>query len=74
MSAATKSNEFSETFQRGGSFSIQKFILQILDLYKGLEKGFLKKMQYDYSKLRGGHRPCGIFPKIHPFWLAPPVP
>ena len=34
----TKSDEFSEKFQRrggGGSFSIQKFILQILNLYKG---------------------------------------
>ena len=31
---ATKSDEFSEKFQGGGgSFSIQRFILQILDLY-----------------------------------------
>ena len=41
---ATKSDEFSEKFQRGaGSFSIQKIILQILDLYNGLLFGrFLK--------------------------------
>ena len=33
----TKLDEFSEKFQGGGlSFSIQKFILQILDLYTGL--------------------------------------
>ena len=39
---ATKTDEFSENFQfgiqggGGGSFSIQKFMLQILDLYIGL--------------------------------------
>ena len=34
---ATKSNEFSEKFQRvGESFSIKKIILQILDPYKWL--------------------------------------
>ena len=38
-----------------GSFSIRKFILQILDLYKGLFLDvFRKKLQYDYSKMRGG--------------------
>ena len=41
---ATKSDEFSEKFQRGGgSFSIQKFILQILDLYIGLFRTFSEK-------------------------------
>ena len=32
----------------GGSFSIQKFILQILDLYTGL---FGKKLQYGFPKI-----------------------
>ena len=33
---ATKLDEFLEKFQRGaGSFSIQKFLFQILDVYKG---------------------------------------
>ena len=40
----TKSDEFSEKFQRrgGGSFSIQKFMLQILDLYIGFLDVFQK--------------------------------
>ena len=34
--SGTKSDEFSEKFQRkGGSFSIQNFMLQILDLKTG---------------------------------------
>ena len=42
---ATKSKEFSEKCQRGGggAFSIQKFILQILDLYIGLFLTFSEK-------------------------------
>ena len=45
---ATKTDEFSENFQRGrrkggGSFSIQKFILQILDLYIGLFSDVFRK-------------------------------
>ena len=24
--------------------------------------------QYDFPKMRGGQRPFGTFPKIHPFW------
>ena len=53
----------------GGSFSIQKFIIQVLDLYKGLFFGhFPKKMQYNFPKMRGGRRPFGIVLKIHPIW------
>ena len=44
---ATKSDEFSEKFQGGGPFSIQKFILQILGR-------FPKKLQYSFPKMRGG--------------------
>ena len=33
---ATKTDEFSEKFKGGGAFSIQKFMLQILDLERGL--------------------------------------
>ena len=37
----------------GGSFSIQKFILHILDLFKGLFFGrFPKTMQYNFTKMR----------------------
>ena len=57
---ATKSDEFLEKFQRwgGGSFSIQEFISQILDLYKGPFVNVFRK--------KGGS--FGIFLKIHPIW------
>ena len=62
---ATKSDEFSEKFQRcgaGGSFSIQKFILQILNLSKGLFLDvFRKKLQYNFPKM-GGQMP--VFQKF----------
>ena len=39
----------------GGSFSIQKFTLQILDFYKGLFLDvFRKKLEYNFPELRGG--------------------
>ena len=39
-----QTDEFSEKFERGGgSFSIQKFRLQILDLYKGLFSDVFRK-------------------------------
>ena len=63
---ATKSDEFSEKLQGGGSFSIQKFILQILDLYKGpFLNVFRKKLQFNFPKIKGGgRRPFGIFLKF----------
>ena len=54
----------------GGSFSIHKFILQIfaiIDDTPVMNFGE-KKLQYDFPKMRGGQRPFGTFPKIHPFW------
>ena len=40
----SKTDEFSEKFQRGGgSFSIQKFMLQIFALYEGLFLGVFRK-------------------------------
>ena len=27
-----------------------------------------KKLQHNFPKMRGGQRPFGTFPKIHPFW------
>ena len=45
-----------------GSFSIQKFILQILVLYIVFLDGF-RKNQYHFLE-----RPFGIVPKIHPIW------
>ena len=47
----------SSTGGGGGcwSFSFQKFILQILGLYKGLfPYVFRKKLQYNFPKMRGG--------------------
>ena len=38
-----------------GSFSIRKFLLQILDLYKGLFSDVSQKeLQYNFSKMGGG--------------------
>ena len=53
--------KFRKTFKWGGrSFSIQKFMLQILDLYIGLVSDvFWKKMQYSFP--RKGH--LDFFPK-----------
>ena len=56
-----------------GSFSIQKCMLQILDLYRVFLDMIPKKLQYNFPKrgsglVGGGQRPFGIFPKIHPFW------
>ena len=53
----SKTDEFSENFHReGGSFSIQKFVLQILDLlYRAFSDVFWrKKLQHNFRKLGGG--------------------
>ena len=53
----SKTDEFSENFHReGGSFSIQKFVLQILDLlYRAFSDVFWrKKFQHNFRKLGGG--------------------
>ena len=55
----------------GGSFSIQKFILQIFAIIDDtLVMNFRKNLQYDFPKNEGGggQRPFGTFPKIHPLW------
>ena len=67
----TKTDEFWENFRGGrGSFSIQKFMLQILDLSIGLFSDVFRiKLEHDFPKMSGrGQRPFGIFPKIQPFW------
>ena len=78
---ATKSDEFSEKFQRGaGSFSIQKIILQILDLYNGLLFGRFLKKNWNlhiyiciFRKWRGWSSAVWIFfPKIRPIWWRDP--
>ena len=54
-----------------GSFSIQKFILQIFAIIDDTSvMNFRKNLQYNFPKMRGGggQRPFGTFPKIHPFW------
>ena len=64
-------DEFSEKFQRGGgSFSIQKFILQIFAIIDDTSvMNFRKNLQYNFPKNEGGGQwPFGTFPKIHPFW------
>ena len=55
-SQATKTDERSEkTFKRVGSFSIQNFILQILNLYIGLVSEVSgKKLQYNFPNMRRG--------------------
>ena len=52
----SKTDEFSEKFQRGGgSFSIQKFILQIFAIIDDTSvMNFGKKLQYDLLKMMGG--------------------
>ena len=55
----------------GGSFSIQKFMLQIFAIIDDTSvMNFRKKLQHNFPKMRGGggQRPFGTFPKIHPFW------
>ena len=49
-------DEFSEKFQRGGgSFSIQKFILQIFAIIDDTSvMNFRKKLQYNFPKMSGG--------------------
>ena len=68
-------NWISKTFlnknhPRGGSFPIQKFMLQIFAIIKGTSvMNFGTNPQHDFLKMRGGgQRPFGTFPKIHPFW------
>ena len=71
---ATKSDGFSEKFQREGgrgTFSIQKFILEILDLHIRLFSDvFRKKLQHNFPIMRGWgvKGRLEFFPKIHPFW------
>ena len=58
----TKADEFSKNFHRkgrGGAIFNPKFILQILDLYKGFCLSFQKKLQYNFPKFRGEGRALG---------------
>ena len=68
----SKSDEFLEKFQKGGggSFPIQKFMLQIFAIINASSVMYSgKKAQHDFPKMRGGgQRPFGTFTKIHPFW------
>ena len=55
-----------------GSFSIQKFMLQIFAIIDDtVIMNFRKILQHNFPKMRGGaggQRPFGTFPKIHPIW------
>ena len=56
----------------GGSFSIQKFILHILDLFKGLFFGrFPKTMQYNFTKMRRLKAVWNVS-EIHLIWYRQP--
>ena len=71
MPTSPKTDEFSEKFQRGGgSFSIQKFMLQIFAILDDTSvMNFGKNLQHNFPKMRGGgQRPFGTVPKIYPFW------
>ena len=55
----------------GGSFSIQKFMLQIFAIKDDTSvMNFGKNLQHNFPKMSGGgsQRPFGTLPKIHPFW------
>ena len=57
-----------EKFQ-GGSFSVQKFILQILGLCRGLFLDvFQKNCNIIFQNKGWGSKPFGFFPKIHLIW------
>ena len=50
-----KTDEFSEKFRGGGSFPIQKFMLQIFAIIKGTSvMNFGTNPQHDFPKMRGG--------------------
>ena len=54
---ASKTDEFLEKFRRGGggSFPIQKFMLEIFAILKGTSvMNFGKKSQHDFPKIRFG--------------------
>ena len=58
-----------------GSFSNQKIILQIFDLYTGFKEGFSEKMQYDSPKMReAGSKAAWNFSKNSSVLVKPPVP
>ena len=57
MPRNTKTDEFSEELRRvgGGSFSIQKSILQIFAIIDNTSvMNFRKKLQYNFPKMSGG--------------------
>ena len=57
MPYTSKKDEFSERFRRGGSKTIQKFILQIFAIIDDTSvMNFVKHLQYDFPKMRGGSK------------------
>ena len=63
---------FSEKIQRGGVIFNIKIYIAFWTFIQGFKRGFAEKLQYKLPKMRGGQRPFGIFPKIHPFWYRHP--
>ena len=67
--ASPKRTNFQKKVNGGSSFSIQKSMLQIFAILDDTSvMNFRKKLQHNLPKMRGGQRPFGTFPKIHPFW------
>ena len=56
----------------GGSFPIQKIMLQIFAIINvNAVTNLREKAQHRYPKRGGGgQRPFGLYPKIHPLWNA----
>ena len=52
--------------------NLKKALLTYLHMVPAILEDFvsnIKNLQYNLPKKRGGQRPFGIFPKIHPIWL-----
>ena len=69
----TKSDEFSEKFQRGGAgrFQSKNLYCRFWTFIQDFKGGFSEKLQYDFPEMRGGGSKA-IFPKIHPFLCRHP--
>ena len=71
----TKTDEFSEKFQRGGGVvsNPKIYVADFCHYKRFIRHEFRKKAQHDFPKMRGGdQRPFGTFPKIHQFWRHHP--
>ena len=64
-----KTGEFSEKFQGGrGHFESKNLRCRFWTFKQSLLNILFRKSNSEFPKMRGGQRPFGTFPKIHPFW------